>query len=216
MRIAVANLKGGTAKTTTAVYLARYLGATVVDADPQGSATTWAEAVAREDGAQEGRVAGLGVPVVHLPDPKLAGRLPGADRIVIDCSPRDHNITDAAIALADLVVVPTATTSADMERTWATLDLAARLGTPAAVLLVRARPLTLSFRAALEALADEKATVLKARIPQREALAVAWGHQLGPAAFGYDLAAREVEELVRVARGPVSAGPRPDSRWKSP
>jgi chromosome partitioning protein len=196
MRIAVANLKGGTAKTTTAVYLARYLGATVVDADPQGSATTWAEAVADDVASQEERVIGLGVPIVHLPDPKLAGRLPNADRIVIDCSPRDHNITDAAIALADLVVVPTATTSADMERTWATLDLAARLGTPAAVLLVRARPLTLSFRAALEALADEKVTVLEARIPQREALAVAWGHQLGAKAYGYDLAARQVEELI--------------------
>jgi len=138
VRIAVANMKGGTAKTTTAVFLARYLRATVVDADPQGSATTWAEAVLSDGGEF--------VPVVHLPDPKLARRLPPATRLVVDCSPRDHRITDAAIGLADLVVVPTATTSADMERTWATLDLAARLGTPAAVLLVRARPWTLSFR----------------------------------------------------------------------
>jgi chromosome partitioning protein len=191
MRVAVANLKGGTAKTMTAVYLAWYLGATVVDADPQGSATMWAEAVAQENG-EEGNF----VPVVHLPDPKLAGRLPAASRLVIDCSPRDHDITDAVISLADIVVVPTATTSADMERTWATLDLAARIGPPAAVLLVRARPWTRSFKAALDALADEKVTVLRARIPQREALAVAWGHPLGPEAYGYDLAARQVEELA--------------------
>jgi chromosome partitioning protein len=196
VRIAVANLKGGTAKTTTAVYLARYLGATVVDADPQGSAVTWATAV-----EQDGRSF---VPVVHLPDPKLASRLPSADRLVVDCSPRDHRITDAAISLADLVVVPTATTSADMERTWATLDLAAKLGKPAAVLLVRARPWTLSFRAALAALADEKATVLRARVPQREAMAVAWGHPLGAEPYGYDLAASEVEELV--ATGGPSRG----------
>ena len=134
--------------------------------------------------------------MVHLPDPKLAGRLPVASRLVIDCSPRDHEITDAVIALADIVIVPTATTSADMGRTWATLDLAARIGPPAAVLLVRARPWTLSFKAALKALADEKVTVLRARIPQREALAVAWGHPLGPEAYGYDLAARQVEELA--------------------
>ena len=201
MRMAVANLKGGTAKTTTAVYLARHLGATVVDADPQGSATMWAEAVAQEGGDNF-------VPVVHLPDPKLAGRLPAASRLVIDCSPRDHGITDAVIALADIVVVPTATTSADMERTWATLDLAARIGPPAAVLLVRARPWTLSFKAALDALADEKATVLRARIPQREALAVAWGHPLGPGAYGYDLAAKEIEELAELpVPGPTMTGP---------
>lgn len=191
MRIAVANLKGGTAKTTTAVYLARYLEATVVDADPQGSATAWAKAVEQDGGEL--------VPVVHLPDPKLAGRLPRVDRLVVDCSPRDHRITDAAIALADLVVVPTATTSADMERTWATLDLAASANKRAAVLLVRARPWTRSFKAALQALDDEKVHVLKARIPQREALAVAWGHPLGPESFGYSLAAKEVEKLVRRA-----------------
>ena len=188
MRIAVANLKGGTAKTTTSVYLAHYLGATVVDADPQGSAIAWARAVEVDKSPF--------VTVVHLPDPKLAGRLPKAERLVIDCSPRDHRITDAAIGVADLVVVPTATTSADMERTWATLDVAAGAGKTAAVLLVRARPQTLSFRAALSALQDEKVHVLRARIPQREALAVVWGHPLGPESYGYDLAAHEVEDLV--------------------
>jgi chromosome partitioning protein len=188
MRIAIANLKGGTAKTTTAVYLAHYLGATVVDADPQGSATAWAKAVELD---------GHGfVPVVHLPDPKLARRLPTAPKLVIDCSPRDHGITDAAIAVADLVLVPTATTSADMERTWATLDLAADAGKKAVVLLVRARPWTLAFKAAIQALTDEGATVLRARIPQREALAVAWGRPLSPESFGYSLAAREIEERL--------------------
>ena len=191
MLIVVANLKGGPAKTTTSVYLARYLGAIVVDADPQGSATAWAKAIEQDGGEL--------VPVVHLPDPKLAGRLPKASRLVVDCSPRDHRITDAAVALADLVVVPTATTSADMERTWATLDLAAAAGKQAAVLLVRARPWTRSSKAALQALEDEKVHVLRASIPQREALAVAWGHPLGPESFGYDLAANEVEELVRRA-----------------
>lgn len=189
MILAVANLKGGTGKTTTAVYLARYLGAVVVDADPQGSALAWSDAVAA-DGAS------LGVSVVHLPDAKLAGRLPAAERLVIDCSPRDHRITDAAITAAGLAVVPTATTAADMERTWATLDLAAQLGTPAVVLLVRVRIGTRSLAAAVEALADEHVTVLDARIPQREALAVAWGQPLATAAYGYDEAARQIKELT--------------------
>lgn len=189
MILAVANLKGGTGKTTTAVYLAHFLPAVVVDADPQGSALGWASAVAEDDGD-------LGVEVVHLPDPKLADRLPKADRLVIDCSPRDHRITDAAMAVADLVVIPTATTAADMDRTWATLDLAAQLGTPAAVLLVKVRAGTRSLAAAVEALADEQVTLLDARIPQREALAVAWGQPLTPDPYGYDLAAAQIKELL--------------------
>jgi chromosome partitioning protein len=189
MIVAVANLKGGTGKTTTAVYLARELSALVVDADPQGSALGWATA-ASEDGGS------LGVEVVHLPDPKLADRLPKADRLVIDCSPRDHRITDAAITVADLVVVPTATTAADMERTWATLDLATQLGTRAVVLLVKVRTGTRSLAAAAEALADEKATVLDVQIPQREALAVAWGQPLTRDPYGYDLAAKQIKELL--------------------
>ena len=47
MRLALANLKGGTGKTTSGVYLACALsesGSTVlIDTDPQGSAVLWAE-----------------------------------------------------------------------------------------------------------------------------------------------------------------------------
>lgn len=189
MILAVANLKGGTGKTTTAVYLARQLSAVVVDADPQGSALGWAEAVAGDGGT-------LGVEVVHLPDPKLAERLPKADRLVIDCSPRDHRITDAAITAADLVIIPSATTSADMDRTWATLDLAAQLGTTAVVLLVKVRTGTRSLGNAIDAMAAERATVLDARIPQREALAVVWGQPLTTDPYGYDQAADQIKELL--------------------
>lgn len=189
MKLAVTNLKGGTGKTTTAVYLAHHLGAVIVDADPQASAAGWADAVA-EDGLT------FGVSVTRLPDPKLGERLPRADRLVIDCSPRDHAITDAAIRAADLVVIPSATTAADMDRTWATLDLAASLGTPAVVLLVRVRVGTRSLAATVQALADEKVTALDPRIPQREALAVAWGQPITRDAFGYDQAAQQIQEIL--------------------
>lgn len=48
MILTVANLKGGTSKTTTAAYLAHALAelgqrVLVVDADPQGSISRWAE-----------------------------------------------------------------------------------------------------------------------------------------------------------------------------
>ena len=57
MRAAVVNLKGGTAKSTSAMYLAAALarrGRTLlVDCDPQGSALTWAED-AEADGGELG------------------------------------------------------------------------------------------------------------------------------------------------------------------
>ncbi|WP_257160119.1 ParA family protein [Corynebacterium cystitidis] len=49
--IAISNLKGGTGKTTTAILVATALtrhghNVTVVDLDPQGSATEWAQLAA--------------------------------------------------------------------------------------------------------------------------------------------------------------------------
>ena len=98
--------------------------------------------------------------------------------------------------MSDLVVVPTATTAADMERTWATLDLATQIGTRAAVLLVKILPGTRSLAAALEALGDEHTTVLDASIPQREALAVVWGQPLTQDPYGDDRAAAQIKKLV--------------------
>nr|MDQ2729707.1 hypothetical protein [Actinomycetota bacterium] len=94
------------------------------------------------------------------------------------------------------VVVPTASTAADMDRTWPTLDLAASLGTPAVVLLARIRTGTRSLAATVQALADEKVTVLDTRIPQREALAIAWGQTVMKNAYGYDLTAQQIKELL--------------------
>jgi len=190
--LAIANLKGGAAKTTTAVYLAHALGATLVDADPQASALGWSEAAAADRKP-------LDLEVVHLPTPQLAARLPHRERIVIDCSPRDHAITDAAMAAADLVLVPTATTTADMDRTWATLDLAHKLGRTTAVLLVRVRLGTRSLAYALDALVAEEVLVLRTRIPQREVLAAAWGRPIDRY-YGYELVAAEVKEILNGRR----------------
>jgi chromosome partitioning protein len=184
MIVTVANVKGGVGKTTSAVLLAHALSAGVVDTDPQGSATAWGEA-ATAAGTP------LAVTVTSLPTARLVGRLPAAEHLVIDTPPGDLTITKAAIAVADLVLVPTAPTALDMNRVWATLDLTSEAGKPAAVLLVKVRAGTRAVGASASALTDEGVRVIDARIPLREALALAWGDPVTDL-YGYDLVAAEL------------------------
>lgn len=189
MILAVVGFKGGSGKTTSSMYLAHALGATVVDTDKQGSAVEWAE-VASAAGTP------LTVPVISLPTARLAGRLPLAPHLVIDTPPGDPAITQAAIEVADVVIVPTAPTALDVSRVWSTLDVVTAAGKPAYVLLCRARR-TRSINDVDQALTDDSATVLTTRIPLREALALAWGRPITEL-YHYDEAAAEISE--RTAR----------------
>lgn len=121
MRIAVANVKGGAGKTTSAVYLAAVgaisgLGPVVlVDADPQGSAAEWMEEQPVED-----------VVVMEAPSERLVVRAagePGAGLVVIDTPPGTERIVRAAIGAADLVVIPTRSGGVEPRRVAATREL---------------------------------------------------------------------------------------------
>lgn len=114
--LVVANLKGGTAKTTSAAFLAHAfheLGHELlfVDADPQGSAYRWSE------------IAEWPFPVVRLDSTKLHQQLPGVvgDRypvVVIDTPPSEdrRGIVISALRAATHVVIPCAPTPVEVER----------------------------------------------------------------------------------------------------
>jgi chromosome partitioning protein len=113
--IAVANLKGGTGKTTSAAFIAHALaeaGLQVlgVDADPQGSLLRWSES-----GIWRIPVVGMAVRTLHT---QLPGFLGSHQAVVIDTPPLEEarGIVMSALRAATHVVVPIAPTPIEVER----------------------------------------------------------------------------------------------------
>ncbi|HEY8030555.1 MAG TPA: ParA family protein [Gaiellaceae bacterium] len=135
MNIAVASIKGGVGKTTTAVYIAAAAAARgngeviLVDADRQGSSAEWLEARPIE-----------GVEVVEAPSERTLNRaMSRRDAVVvIDTPPGDQRLLGAAIASADAVVVPTRAGGVELSPALQTLDLVPAK-TPRGVVIVSAR-----------------------------------------------------------------------------
>lgn len=203
MRIAVANLKGGVGKTTTAVYLAEAAAARdgtalLVDSDPQGSAMEWS------NGAVE--FGGLRSNAVALPTADLARRLDGIagsyGTVLIDTPPGQLGIVQAAARAADVVVVCCQPTLMDLDRMRATIEVVGDQGRPAAVLLTRVRLRTRALDGARDALEAAELPVLQTIIPQREAIAAAYGTRpAGTALALYVAVLQEVENALAALMG---------------
>jgi len=178
--IAVVNLKGGSAKTTTSVFLAHSLGATrrvmLVDADPQGSALRWSG------------LADWPFPALGLSIGDLHRRLPGVigddyDVVVIDTPPLEEraNIVHSALRAAHVVVVPMAPTMMELDRVGpvrtAVEDVASlRDGSPPVrVLLNRTVANATSTDTVRQVLTEQGWHVLAATVPRLERYAQAFG-----------------------------------------
>lgn len=176
MRLAVVNTKGGTSKTTSAVYLAsglHRLGRTLlVDADPQGSALVWSQ----QDG-------GLPFTTVGLPVRDLPKRLLDLGRdyahVVIDTPPGDTAIIRGAIIAAELAIVPVSPSGLDLNRVRPTFELLAELETvnplSVGVLLTKVRRGTRSAGVIRSVLEERGYPVLETEIPLAEAYASSFG-----------------------------------------
>jgi len=216
LSVALVNLKPGTGKTTSAVWLAHIFveaGHTVllVDADPSGSALEWSDLAAMNPGLPP--QAAFPFRIVALPSRNLHRRLPEialADDVVIIDAPQleDHEgIARSAMRYVDEILIPCAPSPIEINRTTPVRDeiteveeLRDRPGRSAVLLnrcVARANS-TASARAALE---DLGYGVLRTVVPRLEVYAQSFGLPIPGA--GRDVWRRVAQDLLD---RPVSLG----------
>jgi chromosome partitioning protein len=210
LRLALANLKPGTGKTTSAVWLAHVFAAAgnsvlLVDADPSGSALEWSD-LAAMDPRLSMPDAAFPFRIVALPSRELHRRLPEiaqSDDVVIIDTPQleDHaGIARSALRYADEVLIPCAPSPIEINRTTPVRDEIAEMGAvrdqPArsAVLLNRCIARAHSTVDAREALEHLGYDVLDTVVPRREVYAQSFGLPIKQ--VGCDIWRRVARDLV--------------------
>lgn len=199
MKVAVANLKGGTAKTITAMFLAAALarrGRTlVVDTDPQGSALSWAESAEEDGGRLPFAIMGMPTRDVHK---KLKGFEGDYEHVVVDTPPGDLPITRAALLAADVALIAIPPTKSDLDRVVATLEAIAEVepinDLDFRVLLTRVRRITREAQDTREAMGTMGLPVMDVEIPLLSFYSDAFG-ELPPDDLG------EYERVAKVLLG---------------
>ncbi len=222
--LALANLKPGTGKTTSAVWLAHVFaeaGHTVllVDADPSGSALEWSDLAAMDPRLAPPQAA-FPFRIVALPSRDLHRRLPEiaqADDVVIIDTPQleDHAaIALSALRYADEIVIPCAPSPIEINRTTPVreeiTEIAAARDRPArsAVLLNRCVARAHSTADAREALADLGYDVLATAVPRLEVYAQSFGRPVPGTGRGvWRRVARDLTERCPVQSRPPGHHP---------
>jgi chromosome partitioning protein len=194
MKLTVGNLKGGVAKSTTAIYLACGLAALggrvlLVDADgTNASALDWSSNALEWP---------AGIVVVPWPVEDLARKVRAVeadyDHIVIDTGPEQSGLLRQALMVTDELIVPVSPSPMELRKLGHTFQAAAEVDaiSPviARVLLAKVRGGTRSAVEARQYLAHLGLPVMTAQVHLREAYSLAWGTApADPAEYGAVLA----------------------------
>jgi chromosome partitioning protein len=209
LSLALANLKPGTGKTTSAVWLAHVFAQAgnsvlLVDADPSGSALEWSDLAALDPRITPREA--FPFRVVALPSRELHRRLPDIardDDVVIIDTPQieDHAaIARSALRYADEIVIPCAPNPIEINRTTPVRDEIADVESlrdrPArsAVLLNRCVTRAHSISDARQALQDLGYDMLATAVPRLEVYAQSFGMPVPDA--GCDVWRQVVRDLI--------------------
>jgi len=209
LSLALANLKPGTGKTTSAVWLAHVFvqagnSVLLVDADPSGSALEWSELAAMDPRLEPQQA--FRFRVVALPSRDLHRRLPEIacdDDVVIIDTPQleDHTaIARSALRYADEIVIPCAPNPIEINRTTPVREEIAEMEpvrdrpVRSAILLNRCITRAHSVSDARQALQDLGYDVLSSTVPRLEVYAQSFGMPIAGA--GCDVWREVARELV--------------------
>lgn len=215
--ITVAQQKGGSGKTTLTVNLAVALrrkgfSVAVLDTDPQGSLGRWF--MERLD--RGGEDAGLEFSTssawgASYEGEKLKRRF---DVVLIDTPPKIESDLRPALRVADLILVPIASSQVDLWATEGVLDLADREKRPVLIVLNRTRPNTRLGAEVAAGAAALGVQVAQAQIANRVAYAETLGHgsavaegQAGPARDEMAVLADEVMAHAGIEGAATIGGP---------
>jgi len=209
LSVALANLKPGTGKTTSAVWLAHTFARAgnrvlLVDADPSGSALEWSDLAAMYPGLPP--EAAFPFRIVALPSREMHRRIPEIahdDDVVIIDAPQleDHAaIALSALRYADEILIPCAPSPIEINRTTPVREEideveALRDRPPrVAVLLNRCVTRANSTGDAREALQGLGYDVLETAVPRLEVYAQSFGMPIPDA--GREIWRRVARDLV--------------------
>ena len=209
LSLALANLKPGTGKTTSAVWLAHVFTQVgnrvlLVDADPSGSALEWSDLAALDPRVSPREA--FPFRLVALPSRELHRRLPDIardDDVVIIDTPQieDHAaIARSALRYADEIVIPCAPTPIEINRTTPVRDEIAEVESlrdqapRSAILLNRCITRAHSTADARQALQDLGFDVLATAVPRLEMYAQSFGMAVPDA--GLDVWRQVARDLI--------------------
>lgn len=204
--ITVAQQKGGSGKTTLTVNLAVALrrkgfSVAVLDTDPQGSLGRWfmerLQRIGEDPGLEFSTSSAWGA---SYEGEKLKRHF---DVVLIDTPPKIESDLRPALRVADLILVPVASSQVDLWATEGVLDLADREKRPVLIVLNRTRPNTRLGAEVAAGAAALGVDVARAQIANRVAYAETLGHggavSEGPPGPARDEIAVLAEEIMACA-----------------
>ena len=165
--ITFAQQKGGAGKTTVLAHLAAAWAAAgrsvaLIDLDPQGSLTRWAQL--RADPA---------ITVLESRDYRAGADMKAArkthDIVLVDCPGAASSLLDSAVRESDLVIAPCQPSVMDVWALATVQATATKLKRPLRILLNRVPPRLGSLEEVLSALGDARALLLATQFGNRNA-----------------------------------------------